>query len=180
VVVARSNLALGNTPSPGELTKEDAMQDDPKEVEVFEEPKAPEMPVPGQDVSMEPMQIDLRKKPSGPNCPEIQKIPKEQRTNLLPPIGTIVWSIPIMTKNNEWVKLPYRVTYVNEAKLRVSIEPFAYHKRCEPHEIPQLPPELEEKRRRETPFPHEEDRNPDNVTLGVQSGVLGSKTKFTK
>ena len=176
--VARIHLALAGATSPGELTKEDAMQDDPKEVEVFEEPKAPERPT--QDVSVEPMQIDLRKKPSGPNCPEIQKIPKEQRTNLLPPIGTIVWSIPILTSNNEWVKMPYRVTYVNEAKLRVTIEPFAYHKKCQPHEIPQLPPEMEEKRRKESPFPHEKDRNPENVTLGVQSGGMGAASKFTK
>ena len=82
----------------------------------------------------------------------------------------------------------WRVCYHNAGQARYSAELVAWvtKEKVDDKEVvqiilasdiknPMTPEEFEDYRRRQWPLAHEDGRNPDNKTLGVQSGVVKAK-----
>ena len=100
---------------------------------------------------------------SGILDPDLANMTQEERSHALPNVGSYVMSGPYPGPNNTWFLVPFRVTYKNASKLRISCELVKAR-------IPVPPPPA--------PAPLAEEEG-GRTTLAVDSGVLGGGTKFT-
>lgn len=98
---------------------------------------------------------------SGINDPEMEKWPLKQKQLAMPPVGAIVTAGPIPTPNG-WALMPFRITYTNAAKLRISAE--LINKLIAVPDPPAPAPLSEEEGGR--------------TTLAVHDGVLGATSKL--
>jgi len=117
--------------------------------------------------STEPMveetkkQLPLSERPCGNADPEMAKWPLERKKQALPPSGSILTAGPLKGPNG-WVMIPFRVTYSNASKLRISAELINY---LIPVPDPPGAAPLEEGEGGRT-------------TLAVDDGVLGAASKL--
>jgi hypothetical protein len=99
--------------------------------------------------------------PSGISDPELAKMPLKVKQELMPPVGSIVTAGPFKTPKG-WVLIPFRVTYRNAAKLRISGELI---NKVIP--VPEPPPQ-----------PGKPEDPSGRTTLAVQDGVMGGGSTF--
>jgi hypothetical protein len=100
--------------------------------------------------------------PAGTLDEEMAKWPLDRKKAAMPPVGAILTTTPLKSPKGDYVVIPWKVTYTNASKLRISCELINYPIKVSP------PPE---------PGPRPEDES-GRTTLAVQDGVMGGGSKF--
>ena len=103
----------------------------------------------------------LAELPCGLMDAEMAKWPLERKKQAIPPVGVIVMAGPLKGPTG-WYMIPFRITYCNASKLRISAELIN-----RPLSVPD-PPGAE---------PLGEDES-GRTTLAVDDGVLGASSKL--